>query len=228
MSIVLDNNRKGSVDEFIKENTRKSATINVVSPLFTIYAYDKLSKVLETSSRVRFLFNEPTFIRKIETNQKEVKEFQLKMREREKNISEFPYEIHLKNNLDQNQVANKCYQFIKNKAEVKSVINPGVISSSNISIHNADDSNYLISGSGINFTLDGLGYSNRVRWDFNTVLTEKNIVQEFVNFFESIWNNSSLVVDIKETLLDHIQNLYKENSPQLVYFLHFIIYSMKS
>jgi len=219
MSIVLDNNRKGSVDEFIKENTRKSATINVVSPLFTIYAYDKLSKVLETSSRVRFLFNEPTFIRKIETNQKEVKEFQLKMREREKNISEFPYEIHLKNNLDQNQVANKCYQFIKNKAEVKSVINPGVISSSNISIHNADDSNYLISGSGINFTLDGLGYSNRVRWDFNTVLTEKNIVQEFVNFFESIWNNSSLVVDIKETLLDHIQNLYKENSPQLVYFV---------
>ena len=51
------------------------------------------------------------------------------------------------------------------------------------------------------------------------MLTEKNIVQEFVNFFESVWNNSSLVVDIKETLLDHIQNLYKENSPQLVYFV---------
>ena len=96
MSIVLDNNRKGSVGEFIKENTRKSATINVVSPLFTIYAYDKLSKVLETSSRVRFLFNEPTFIRKIETNQKEVKEFQLKMREREKIFQSFLMRFILK------------------------------------------------------------------------------------------------------------------------------------
>ena len=219
MSIVLDTSKKGSVGEFIKENTTRKATINVASSFFTIYAYDELKNVLDDAAKVRFLFNEPTFIKKLENNQKEVKEFQLRMREREKGISEFPYEIGLKNNLDQNQIANRCYQFIDKKTEIKSVLNSGIIASSNISVINSNDNNYLISGSGINFTLDGLGYSNRLRWDFNTVLTEKHIIEEFETFFDSIWNNSSLVVDVKETLLEHIQNLYKENAPELVYFV---------
>ncbi|MDD3123452.1 MAG: helicase-related protein [Candidatus Izemoplasmatales bacterium] len=219
MSIVLDTSKKGSVGEFIKENTTRKATINVASSFFTIYAYDELKNVLDDAAKVRFLFNEPTFIKKLENNQKEVKEFQLRMREREKGISEFPYEIGLKNNLDQNQIANRCYQFIDKKTEIKSVLNSGIIASSNISVINSNDNNYLISGSGINFTLDGLGYSDRLRWDFNTVLTEKHIIEEFETFFDSIWNNSSLVVDVKETLLEHIQNLYKENAPELVYFV---------
>ncbi len=219
MSIVLDTSKKGSVGEFIKENTTKNARINVTSSFFTIYAYDELKNVLDDSAKVRFLFNEPTFIKKLENNQKEVKEFQLRMREREKGISEFPYEIGLKNNLDQNQIANRCYQFIENKAEIKSVIKSGIIASSNISIGNSNGKNYLVSGSGINFTLEGLGYSDRLRWDFNTVLTEEHIIKEYETFFDSIWNNENLVVDVKQTILAHIENLYKENAPELVYFV---------
>src|SRR5690606_37723764 len=54
---------------------------------------------------------------------------------------------------------------------------------------------------------------------FNTVLTEKNIIEEYHSFFESIWGNTNLVVDVKSTLLEHITNLYKENSLELVYYV---------
>lgn len=34
-----------------------------------------------------------------------------------------------------------------------------------------------------------------------------------------IWINPNLVIDVKDTLLEHVQNLYNENSPELVYYV---------
>lgn len=110
MPIVLDNNKIGAVGEYIKEHTGEDAVISVASPMFTIYAFEELRKVLEKSEKLRFLFNEPTFVRNIIANNKAVKEFELKMAQREKNVSEFNLEIGLKNNLDQNQIANRCFE----------------------------------------------------------------------------------------------------------------------
>lgn len=127
--------------ESIKDNTLKQSEINISSSIFTIYAYEELKEILDESKNVKFLFNGPTFIKKVESNQKEVKEFQIQMRQRKKNISEFPLEIGLKNNLDQNQIASRCHKFIKDKAEIISVINHGVITASNIYIKNANKNN---------------------------------------------------------------------------------------
>ena len=115
MPIVLDDNKIGAIGEYIKENIKEGASITMFSPIFTIYAFEELRKVLEKSDKFRFLFNEPTFIKKIIANDKEVKEFELQMHQRERNVSEFNLEIDLKNNLDQNQIASKCYNFIKEK-----------------------------------------------------------------------------------------------------------------
>lgn len=62
MSLVLDNNKIGAVGEYIKDNTENNSTITISSPIFTIYAFEELRKVLESSGRFRFLFNEPAFI----------------------------------------------------------------------------------------------------------------------------------------------------------------------
>ena len=93
MPAVLDNNKLGAVGEYIKENTKCGAEITISSPIFTIYAFEELRKVLEKSDKFRFLFNEPTFIKKIIANDKEVKEFELQMHQRERNVSEFNLEI---------------------------------------------------------------------------------------------------------------------------------------
>jgi len=218
MPIVLDNNRQGAVSDYLKKNSIKNSYIDIVSPIFTIYAFEELREMLKQSNKVRFLFNEPTFIRKIQNNQKEVKEFQIQMSQRERNVSEFPLEINLKNNLDQNQVAVLCYDFIKNKAEVKSVTQSRTVNTNNYHVRNSDNP-FLISGDNIGFSMDGLGYTNRLSFNFNTVLSDKETLDKYETFFNEIWSDPKLVEDVKETLLDHITNLYKENSPELVYYL---------
>lgn len=218
MSIVLDNNKIGSVGEYIKENTHEGANITISSPIFTIFAFEELRKVLEKSDKFRFLFNEPTFIKRLVDNDKEVKEFELQMQEREKNVSEFNLEIGLKNNLDQNQIASKCYKFIEKKGEIKSVVKPGCVSPSNILVENKDNK-YLIQGNNIAFSKDGLGYTKRIRFDFNTVNDDPEMVNQYISFINEIFSNKDLVVDVKEELLKHLSNLYKENSPELLYYL---------
>lgn len=218
MNQVLDSTKIGSVGEYIKEHTEDNAVLNISSPIFTIYAFEELRKVLVKSGKFRFLFNEPTFIRKIIANDKEVREFQLQMHQRERNVSEFSLEIGLKNNLDQNQIASKCYNFIKDKAEVKSVKKSGTVTPSNILVSNPANS-FLINGSNISFSKDGLGYTNTIRFDFNTVSDEESMIQQYSAFFDSIFSNEEIVADVKEELLKHLSNLYKENSPELLYYL---------
>lgn len=218
MSVVLDNNKIGSVGEYIKENTHEGANITISSPIFTIFAFEELRKVLEKSDKFRFLFNEPTFIKRLVDNDKEVKEFELQMQEREKNVSEFNLEIGLKNNLDQNQIASKCYKFIEQKGEIKSVIKPGCVSPSNILVENKDNK-YLIQGNNIAFSKDGLGYTKRIRFDFNTVNDDSQMIDQYISFINEIFSNKDLVVDVKEELLKYLSNLYKENSPELLYYL---------
>ena len=216
--VALDNTKIGSVGEYIKDNTYEKAKITISSPIFTIYAFDELRKVLEKSGKFRFLFNEPTFVRNIIANNKEVKEFELKMAQRERNVSEFNLEIGLKNNLDQNQVASRCYEFIQEKAEVKSITKEGVATASNILVENEDDS-FLISGSNISFSKSGLGYTTEIRFDFNQVTDEQEYINRYKEFFDQLFENEEVVVDVKEELLKHLSNLYRENSPELLYYL---------
>ena len=96
MPEVLDSTKIGAAGEYIKNNTDEKVIINISSPMFTIFAFEELREILEKSDKFRFLFNEPTFIRKIIANEKEVKEFELQMQQRERNVSEFALEIGLK------------------------------------------------------------------------------------------------------------------------------------
>ncbi len=218
MPFVLDNNKIGAVGEYIKDNTADDASITVASPIFTIYAFEELRKVLEGCGKFRFLFNEPTFIRDIVANNKAVKEFELKMAQRERSVSEFNMEIGLKNNLDQNQVASRCYEFIRDKAEVKSIKKEGVASASNILVEN-ESGGFLVSGSNLSFSRSGLGYTTEIRFDFNQVADEQQIIEKYKEFFNQIFENDDLVKDVKDELLKHLSNLYRENSPELIYYL---------
>ena len=103
MSVVLDNNKIGAVGEYVKENTKEGSVITISSPIFTIYAFEELRKVLEKSGKFKFLFNEPTFIKRIIANDKEVKEFELQMHQRERSVITL-LKKKVKSNLLLNQV----------------------------------------------------------------------------------------------------------------------------
>lgn len=219
MPIQIDSSKKGAISKFIKEKVQEGATIYLPSSIFTIYALNELKEVIQKSNKVKFLFNRPTFIKKIKANEKDVKEFELSMQNREKNVSEFALEIGLKNNLDQNSVASQCYILLEDKFEVRSVTENALFNSNNILIDNETGDQYVISGTNLEFSMAGLGYNPHHVFDFAFALDDEVSTKTYKALFEEVWNDTKRVEDVKEELLSYIANLYKENSPELAYYI---------
>ena len=63
MPKILDNKKNKVVDE-LKQELSKGSKLSVVSAYFTIYAYAELKKELSKIDKMRFIFTEPTFVKK--------------------------------------------------------------------------------------------------------------------------------------------------------------------
>ena len=64
MQTLLNNKQKGYIGEYLKENIENNSRISIASAYFTIYAFNELKTELSKIGSMRFLFNEPTFIKK--------------------------------------------------------------------------------------------------------------------------------------------------------------------
>jgi hypothetical protein len=53
----------------------------------------------------------------------------------------------------------------------------------------------------------------------NTAVTDFESTKDLLNNFNEIWNNETIVKDIKEDILKNLENIFKYNSPQFVYFM---------
>ena len=67
--------------------------------------------------------------------------------------------------------------------------------------------------------MPGLGITDEPKMDFNYALTDEPTINGYKSLFDSAWNDKVKVEDVKEELLKYISNLYKENSPQLAYYI---------
>ena len=61
---ILDNKQFGKVGEELKDNIKKGSKLSVISAYFTIYAFNELYKELNKIDNMRFIFTEPTFVKK--------------------------------------------------------------------------------------------------------------------------------------------------------------------
>ena len=105
-SSIKDNRTRGSVGDFLKEQIGKDSKLSIVSAYFTIYAYNKLKDKLDNIENLNFLFGEPTFIKTVDPDGKNYKEFKI---EDDKII------IPLENRLQQKSVAKECFDWIQDK-----------------------------------------------------------------------------------------------------------------
>lgn len=219
MPIQIDATKKGAIADFIREKTEEGATIYIPSKIFTIFALNELKDVLLKTNRVKFLFTEPAFIKKVTADAKKVKEFTLAMNGREKNVSEFGLEITLKNSLNQNNVANQCYLILNEKFDVKSVTEDHFFNNNCVLIDNVTGDSYVINSTNFEFSMPGLGYINEAKFNFSVALDDKDSVSGYKKMFDEAWDDKSFTEDVKSELLKHISNIYKENSPELVYYV---------
>lgn len=215
----IDTSKKGAIAAFIKEKVEEGATIYLPSSIFTIFALNELKDVLKKTNKVKFLFNKPTFVKKIRSDEKHVKEFTLEMNNREMNVSECALEISQKNTLDQSNIAAQCYLILDEKFEVRSVTENHFFNSNQILIDNETGDSYLIQGLNLDFSMPGLGYTDTHKFDFALANQNPQILESYKDLFNQVWNDKKSVEDVKEELLKYISNLYKENTPELAYYI---------
>ena len=219
MPIQIDSKRRGALADFIKEKTETGATLYIPSPIFTIFAFNELKDVVKKCKKIKFLFNQPTFIKKIKVEGKGVKEFQLEMDGRERNVSEFGLEITMKNGLDQNAIASQCHGLLEDRVEIRSVTDNHFFNSNSILIDNPSGESYLLTSNNLSFSMPGLGYTSGMTFDFAYALDDRASIDAYRVMFDEVWNSKGSVEDVKGLLLAYISNLYKENPPYLAYFL---------
>ena len=210
---MLDNRGNGRVVDELTESIKSGSKLSVISAYFTIYAYAELKKELSKIAGMRFLFTEPTFIK---SDDELIREYYI-ARNPARKISGNEFEIRLRNELGQAHIAKECAEWVRERGQFKSLKRPNPAQQRLIHIENGGE-DVAINGS-VDFTTDGLGITNSNRFDMNTCTYGKEYTQSFLQMFDDVWEDASLVEDVQEEVLEHMQVIYKENPPEYIYFV---------
>lgn len=205
---IRDNKDYGSVGDFLKSVIRENSELSVVSAYFTIFAYYGLRQQLDAIKNMKFLFGEPTFVTsdKVDARNYKIEDESLVIQPTEK--------------FSQKRIAQKCADWIRKKVEIRSIVKPNFLHGKMYYVDaNAKGYPYGISGSS-NFTTRGLGLKKEANnIELNLIVDSDRQKTELKEWFDKIWDdNTGLVQDVKEEVLKYLEQLYKENEPELVYF----------
>ena len=217
MDQILDNRKKGKVGDTIKDLITTGSKLSFISSCFTIYAFQELKDNLKKCDNLRFLFIEPTFIR---NKPSESREYYIGRSEREKSLSGSEFELRLKNDLNQSSIARECAAWVKEKAEMRSLVDSSVASVKIYHGENSDGEQFAIQGNS-DFTAEGMGFTPSAKRNVNTLTKNQETTQGLLSFFDEIWDNDELVEDVKDEVLSRILRLCKEKPPEFLYFVTF-------
>jgi len=197
--MLIDNKRNGKVGDVLKEHLKSDSKLSIISNYFTINAFNDLKKELQKVKNVDLLLTNSNFKNDVNL------------------LSSTQEENKLKNKLQQTKIAQECASWIENKVQVRETKN-NILPFSLYHIQNKDHDDLTIQGSS-NFSSDGLGYVSSNSFLMNTGMTDFETTKEFLNTFNEIWENKSLVKDIKETILKNLEEIYEDKSSELIYFM---------
>lgn len=211
----LINNIDKLLGDDLKTEINKNSKISIAASYFSIYAFEELKKELNDIDELNFIFTSPTFIK--EGIKKQKREFHIPMHSNEKSIYGNSFEVKLKNELSQKAIAKECSEWIKQKVKFKTNVTDGALNGM-INVVNKDKSTtYMPINS---FTTVDLGYergnnlSNMI-----TKINDYNCSKQFLDVFDSIWNDKNKVEDVTDTIIEYISTVYKENAPEFIYFV---------
>ena len=208
-SAIKDNHKQGTVGEFLKSVITVGSEVSIVSAYFTIYAFHKLKDNLSGINKLNFLFGEPTFIKSLDPEKANSRDFK---------IEDDKLVIPLENRLIQKTIAKECSEWIKNKAEIRSMVKPNFLHGKLYHIKQENGVEKAISGSS-NFTVNGLGLGGAKNIELNLIVDSDRDRQQIKSWFDSIWDDQTgQVENVKDEVLKYLEQLYVENEPEFIYF----------
>ena len=209
LSSIRDNKNRGSVGQFLRENIKSNSDLSIVSAYFTIYAYSHLKNELDSISKLKFLFGEPTFIKALDPT---------KVNKRDFKIEDDKIVIPIESRLTQKAIAKECSEWIQQKVEIKSMVKPNFLHGKMYHVAQQSGVEKAIVGSS-NFTVNGLGLGGSPNIELNLVVDNDRDRADLKAWFHELWDdNTGLVEDVKEQVLKYLEQLYIENEPEFIYF----------
>jgi len=215
---IIDNINQLWGDD-LKSSLKPGTKLKIAASCFSIYAYEALKEELEKIDSLEFIFTAPAFVPDQATDKfsKERREFHIPRQERERSLYGSEFEIHLKNKLTQRAIAKECANWIRRKASFRSNATKAPMQQFACANDRANEVAYMpLHG----FTAVDLGYEQGdAISNFINKVDQAPLTTTYLQLFEQIWKDSSKVEDVTESLCNHIESVYRENSPEKIYFL---------
>lgn len=215
---ILDN-VSHLVGDDLKSTVGRGARLKIAASCFSIYAYEALKEELARVDSLQFIFTAPTFVPTEVTDRlrKERREFFIPKARRESGVYGTEFEIQLRNKLTQRAVARECAAWIRKKATFRSNTTRAPMQQF-IHVGREDGGVAYMPISG--FTAVDLGYQKGdAVSNFVTRFDQPAHAQMYLQLFDQIWTDQEKVKDVTETICEHIESVYQENSPERIYFL---------
>ncbi len=208
------NNVTDIVRDDLRVTITKGSRVSIAAACFSMYAYQELKKQLDTVDQFRFIFTSPTFVQ--EREKKERREFYIPRLNRETSLYGTEFEIKLRNEMTQRAIAKECADWITRKATFKSNTTGENMGGFMTVTGAAEDTAYMPMNG---FTTVDIG-CERGNNSYNMVnKMDAPFAMEYLKLFDSIWNDSEKLQDVTAEIVESIRNVYKENSPELIYFM---------
>ena len=217
---MVDNKGQDTLKNMLKSKIKSGSKISIASSYFSLFAFNALKDQLKKSNEFRFLYTKPTFYKK-ETDLKR----QYKIGKNSTETAEQPrfdgnhFEIQLRNKMISNHIAQEASKWIKEKAQFKTIIGETQFPKE-LLIEQTNDKESLSLQSEFEFTADGLGVTESNRFaSFPVMLNHSDMLQQLMSEFDKIWHDEKNVRDVTNEVLDQIELIYKENSPEWLYYV---------
>lgn len=214
--IQVFNNKTEKVGDDFKKSINKNSKLEVAAGIFTIYGFESLKSELKKIDKLNFIFTDPTFI-EIDKNKREKKQFKINPNISQKSIGGSEFELNLKNELKGRAIAKECRKWIEQKVTFKTNVGHKYIQP-HVTLRNENETFVYM---GINeFSSAGFGYEKDNSLLNQIIKTDDfATTKQYMQNFGEIWNDEKVLKDITNEVANYIANLYKENSPEFIYYL---------
>ena len=203
---IIDN-RDNKVAEYLAQSMAFADSLDVVSAYFTIYGYELLEDRLRAMNRVRFLYGDPASVEDVDPGDKEAKSFYISEQGLRPNHS-----------LNQKHLAQRCAEWIcRDSVHIRSIKQSNFLHGKMYLTSEGKRTTSGIVGSS-NFTRGGLGGSDRPNLEINLATTQQETLAELQEWFDSLWHDRRQVEDAKQQVLDALNRIGSDYSPEAVYY----------
>ena len=190
--------------------TKKDAIINIVNDKLTISVFALLEQNLQNVKEINFVIRDTNFV----PHQAEIShEFEINPAD----VLFNAYDITEKNKLQHFSKARSMHDFIKKNVNIRRV-NPRVRIGGNVLIIDED---FMIQGSSSLEVSKKINRDSSNNFNFDSILSgtaDKEQIGRAINTFNQIWFDEKVSTDYKDELLSSLQYVYKEHSPEFLYY----------